>query len=220
MILLSQWYEPSDESRLAELWRARDANEQSGLFDDVVYLAGGETGRLSFGDFLSFAAKNYEDKVCVIANTDIEFDDTAIPLKEICKPNRIVSLTRWDTPASPRMLGHIAGERFFSGTQDSWAIVGGGLPSEVPHIRLGSVGCENAFLGWAVSAGCEVFDPALDIKTWHIHESSHRAYGEITTGKYAYPELTGLIGTGLVLCHDWPTSGSELEMEAVQTCRQ
>lgn len=223
MILLSQWYEPIDESRLAELRRARDANESSGLFDDVIYIADPDGRRLTFGDFLGLAARNYSGMPCVIANTDIEFDDTILPLKEICRKNRVIAITRWETPASPRMIGHIVGDRLFSGSQDSWGIVGGGLPELSENIPLGSVGCENAFLGWAVDSGCEVFDPAIDVRTWHVHASEVRAHGEPVTGRYAYPELTGLIGTGLAMCHDWPTKDGQYKfdkMEVVQTCRQ
>lgn len=220
MILLSQWYEPRDGARLAELKRARDANESSGFFRECCYV-NATGGAMTFGDFFDHAAANFAGEVCVLANTDIEFGDTISVVPSICSQHRIVSLTRWDTPASPRMLGHAVAERFFSGTQDVWCFIGGGLPALEQTIPMGTVGCDQAVLGWAVTHGCEVFDPALDIKTWHVHASSERPDRACVNGRYAYPELTGLIGTGLCLCHGWPNGQGKFaysDWEIVSTC--
>lgn len=220
MILLSQWYEPKDKDRLAELKRARDANESSAIFSECRYIHSRDR-QMTYGDFFDYAAEHFEGEVCVLANTDIEFGDTIASMPSICAPMRIIALTRWETPASPRMLGHVVAERFFSGTQDSWGFIGGGVPRLEESIPLGAVGCDQAVLGWAVSHGCQVFDPALDIKTWHVHKSTSRPDRPSANGRYAYPELTGLIGTGLCLCHWWPDKHGKFsysDWEVVQTC--
>jgi hypothetical protein len=219
MILLSQWYEPKNATRLAELKRARDSNESSGLFSDVVYLTG--ASRRTFNDFFDLAAKNYHGQPCIVANTDIEFDDTVSLLEDAAKPMRLIALTRWNTPASPDMLGWVIDGRFFSGRQDSWCFVGGGMPTGADPLQLGCVGCDQAILGWAMSNGCEIFDPAIDIRTWHIHDSEERETPEtFASGLYAYPELTTLISnSGSVAYHDWPSEDGGIHFKMKATCR-
>jgi hypothetical protein len=217
VILLSQWYEPESPSRRAELLRVRESNENSGLFSRAIYVDG-EAKRWTYGEFLEFAAKEAPGETVALANTDIEFNET-IHLLDSCPPKRVFALTRWESPSSPRMLGHFAGERFFSGSQDVWVFQAGGVP--VPpasaSIPLGHVGCENAFLGSMGHAGCEIFNPAIDVRVMHIHADPPEEDRPSVQGWFAYPELTALIGTGLVLCHFWPGSGSEIEARIVQT---
>lgn len=225
MILISQWYEPPQPARRNELSAARAANASSGLFDEVVYLDG-SSRTLSYADLFSEAEKKFRGQPCVVANTDIAFDETARLLPDICRDGRIIALTAWDSAASPKMLGHAFPElgRFFSGTQDSWAFIAGGLDGLDSDIPLNTVGCENLLLGRAVRAGFEVLDPAMDVKTWHHHESLIRNHGEVflpadQENYYAYPELTTLIGTGLVAAHRMPL-GDLCECEVIQTCRK
>jgi hypothetical protein len=209
MILLSQWYEPEDPSRLGELVKVRRENEP--LFRETLYLDGREK-RWEFADFFAVATEKYPGEVCVVANSDILFDaQSASQIKTACEQNRLLALTRWEDPTSPNMLGHFVGAanmaghyRFFSGTQDAWAFIGGGLPELLSPVPLGCPGCDNVIAGWAAAAGCQVFDPALDIKTWHIHSQQTRPARDPVYGLYGYPELTTVHITGVVACHSWP----------------
>lgn len=220
MILLSQWYEPPDADRLAELTSVRKANESSGLFEQTIYLDGKE--RLSFGRFFDYAAEHHRGEVCVVANTDILFDETAKLIPSCCKPNRLVALTRWEPPyLSPRMIGHSVGDKFFSGSQDVWCVVGGGLPRWLDVIPLGEVGCDQAVVGWAASSRQEVVNPSLSIKTLHVHRSPPNHAPGCVTGLYGYPEPTIAARDcrGLVLVHPWPFEEGQHTGEIVATCR-
>jgi hypothetical protein len=226
MILLSQWYEPEDPARLAELRRARKTNAESGLFKDIVYLNGSKTD-WAYGDFFEYAAKHFYGEVCVVANTDIEFDETLRHLAENCKKGRLFALARWENDTSPNMLGHFSGSpsmaghyRFFSGTQDSWVFLGGGLPAISKKIPLGFPGCDNLVAGWAAKSGCEVYCPSLEVKTWHVHESQDRPAREPIGGFYGYPEMTTLSCTGTVIGHEWPPVDGKVQWETFQTCRR
>lgn len=219
MILLSQWYSPSDPTRLRELSTVRESNSKSGLFRECEYVDG-ETRRWTYGAMMSFAADSFAGQVCVVANTDILFDSTILKAEEMCDEKRVVALTRWESASSPRMLGHSAGERFFSGSQDVWAFVAGRtpLPDAIHRIPLGVSGCENAFLGELVRAGCGVINPAIDIRTRHVHAGEPNQCVGSVGGYYAYPELTTAEGEGLVLAHDWPAAdGGRVTMEVIQT---
>lgn len=206
MNLISQWYTPKDPQRLREIILARKSNESSGLFSKLTYL-NGDQKRWSFREMFDLASSQHRGEVCVIANTDIMFDSATMrELPSICKPMRLVALTRWEDDSSPRMLGHFVDRRFFSGTQDSWAFIGGSLPAMASDVQMGIVGCDQIVAGWAAESGCEVLNPALSIKTFHVHEIENAHEGEPTAdGVYGYPELTTLAGaSGRVLLHSFP----------------
>lgn len=227
MILLSQWYEPKSTERLVELKVARRANADSGLFKEIAYL-NGEKQDWTYADLFDYAANHFFGEVCIVANTDIVFDDTASHIADACQKGRLLALTRWEDSSSPNMLGHFSRSpsmvdqyRFFSGTQDSWCFIGGGLPKLEMKVPMGVPGCDNVIAGWAAKVGCEVFNPALDIKTWHIHSSKERNHNGGLGGFLGYPELTTLSGTGLVAGHEWPIQeGGSVEWETIDTCKR
>ncbi len=220
MILLSQWYEPENEDRRHELRSVRLTNELLGVFEKCVYVDG-TSRRWAYGDFFEMAASQFTGKVCVIANTDIFFNDTARIIPRVCRRGRLVALTRWESPSSPRMLGHFAGERFFSGSQDSWAFIGGDMTSLGADIPMGRIGCDNAIVGEACLAGLEVVNPSLEVVTLHVHDSRHRGDQSPVYGRYGYPELCTTSSSGLVLCHDWRpgSSMSLVQASLVETCQ-
>ena len=206
MNLISQWYTPKDDRRLREITVARKANEESGLFESITYLDG-DKKRWSFRELFDFASEQHDGEICVVANTDIVFDvSTADQLAPLCKPMRLVTLTRWENESTPRMLGHFIGSRLFSGTQDAWAFIGGRLPRLDHDAKFGIVGCDQIIAGWAAKAGCEVINPSLSIRTFHVHKEENMHDGEETElGLYGYPEITTSSFTdGSVLCHEIP----------------
>lgn len=97
--------------------------------------------------------------------------------------------------------------------------VGGGLPEMELPIPMGVVGCDQLVIGWASRSGCEVFDPAMSIRTLHVHSKPVERDGMSLGGFFAYPELVATcIGEGLVLKHNWPMQDGE-KPEVVSTCR-
>lgn len=211
MILVSQWYTPGEEQRRKELQRCRSLNEASGLFDVVEYLDG-DSRRWSFGELVNHCNEKYAGKSCVIANTDIALD-SSYGLRSFCKENRLVALTRWENPTGPRFIGHQGGDRYFSGSQDSWAFIAGSMPPVDIDIPMGVVACDNVIVGWAVRNGVEVVNPAISVRTMHHHEDKSRPERHSVFGYYGYPELTASTTTGSVLCHHWPTLDGRYEME-------
>ena len=212
MILISQWYEPLCVKREEELKGARAHNESSGIFDRVHYVSG-ERKRWTFGELFEIARSEYSGKVCVVANTDIVFDATASLIPMVCRPNRIVALTRWEGRSSPNMLGHIMAvdgrlneNWMFSGMQDTWAFIGGSLPPLKEDVPLGVPCCDHALLAKMARAGCEVISPSMDIRTYHLHESTQDYRGaQVVCGEYAYPKMTTVSDSdGFVLLHNCP----------------
>jgi hypothetical protein len=212
MILISQWYEPICENRREELQRAKSRNESSGIFDVIRYVSG-ERKRWTFGELFEIARSEYSGKVCVVANTDIVFDATASLVPIVCRPNRIVALTRWEGRSSPNMLGHLIAvdgrnneNWMFSGMQDAWAFIGGSLPTLKEDVPLGVPCCDHAMLARMARSGCEVISPSMDIRTYHCHKTTQDYKGaEVVCGEYAYPKMTTIFDSeGFMLFHNCP----------------
>lgn len=211
MILVSQWYDPGSDKRRKELKWCRSLNESSSLFDSVEYVDG-QSRRWTFGELVTHCAEKYHGKPCVIANTDIVMDQ-AFGLRWFCKENRLVALTRWESHSGPRFVGHQHEDRFYSGSQDAWAFIAGSLPAVDVEIPMGVVSCDNAIVGWAVRSGVEVINPAMSVKTLHVHADKWRPERHMILGYYGYPELTTASTTGAVLCHQWPTEDGRYDYE-------
>jgi hypothetical protein len=195
MILLHQAYRSPDPRRQEELEAVRRNNETAGLFDDIVVVDGSAV-RLSFGDLFRLAADRFAGRTCVIANSDIAFDASirnAEPL--VCRDEpTLVALTRWEDAGGPSMEGRVdqATWRFYAHSQDAWVFVAGGLPAFGADFRLGIPGCENRLAYEAAAAGVAIVDPALSIKTLHVHASAIRSWhrGDAYRGPLLFPRMT------------------------------
>jgi len=205
MILLQQRYRSADAARQAELDRAWARNEASGLFTEIVAVDGA-LKRWTFADLLGLAGERFPGEVCVIANSDISFDESLAPLGSWIKPDMLVALTRWDDGTAPSMEGRVDPRtwRFYSQSQDTWAFRAGALPLFRADFALGVPRCENRFAYEAATAGVAVLNPALSIRTWHHHATNVRSWkrGEHYEGPLYFPRLTTLenrVAEGFVL---------------------
>lgn len=203
MILIVEYYIPSDPKRLGEIDATYRANAALGVFDEIVPMSSGS--RLKYGQVFREAEKRWPGQVCVLANADIQFDHTARLIPGVVRSDRLVTLTRWEDDSTPRMIGHLRGEQFYSGSQDVWAWIGGEMVGLGDSIPLGYIGCDQAIAGEVMKAGHAVVNPALSIKTIHNHAGGERGPDELSVvGTYAYPELTTLKVTGRMVHHEWP----------------
>ena len=213
MILVSQSYTPQSEHRRQELRRVRLHNETSGMFDRVEYLEAGDR-TISFSELHEHCVSKYRGEWCVIANSDITFNATAYMLRGLKKAGRLVALTRWESHYGPRFIGQQHEDKFFSGSQDSWAFLAGSLSLPTSDIPLAAVGCDQVIAGWACREKLELTNPALTIKTTHVHELDDRPSNRpVASGFFGYPHLTTMHTSGEVLCHEWPRADGEWEYE-------
>lgn len=222
MILISQWYEPADDLRRKELEEVRAANASLGVFKKVVY-EDGRASPVSFTSLLSFAAREFPGEACVISNTDIVFDWSAIEIERQCRPRRVVTLTRWKLGAnSPQMIGHTAEDFFFSGTQDAWAFIAGEVPVPSIDIPMGVTGCDQLIAGWFLASKCEIVNPSYTIVSRHAHSLPNDHSRSLSVaGLFGYPamETASPSPSGLVMFHNWTGNEKQLEMGIAKTCR-
>lgn len=211
MILIQQAYDSSNPSRRRELLEARARNADAGVFDAIETVDGADR-RASFADLFRLAADRFAGELCVIANSDIAFDESvrlAAPLVAGDRPV-LIALTRWDDAAGPSMEGRIepTAWRFYSHSQDAWMFVAGRLPEFPADFLLGIPGCESRMAYEAAAAGVRIVDPALSLRTWHLHASGTRTWTrrQAYRGPMLFPRLTTIeetAGAAVVLERRW-----------------
>jgi hypothetical protein len=193
MILVQQRYESPNAERQAELDRCREINAGLKAFADVV-LVDGAAKRWTFGDFFRLAAEQHPGEICVLANSDIAFDESILLAAPLAEQGMLVALSRWDNASSPSMEGRVAGEgwHFFSHSQDVWVFRAGRLPRLNADFQLGIPQCESRLAYEAAAAGVIVVNPALSIRCSHHHASAVRSWRRKDgyRGPLLFPRLT------------------------------
>jgi hypothetical protein len=205
MILVQQRYQSPNAERQAELDRCREINDGLKAFAEIV-LVDGAAKRWTFADFFRLVAERHPGEICVLANSDIAFDDSIALAAPLANQGMLVALSRWDDAASPSMEGRIAGEgwHFFSHSQDVWVFRAGGLPPFSADFQLGIPQCESRLAYEAAAAGLIVVNPALSIRCSHHHGSAVRSWRRKDgyRGPLLFPRLTtaeGVIPEALVV---------------------
>ena len=120
--------------------------------------------RPTFNDYFKLTKPDY---INIIANGDIYFDNTLSHVKNhYWGHKQCLALSRWDVNPSgfEKFLDNID-------SQDVWV-----LPGHVSHIEgadftLGTAGCDNRIAYLLHKSGYSVFNPGLDIKSYHLHNS-------------------------------------------------
>lgn len=179
-LLCTSYYETGNPIRDAEFSKCRDLHLISQHIDHILNLGTLKVDhprvtnisyeRPTYEDFLKEAKKlNYD--YTVIANSDIYFDESLNWIKQIKMDKTMIALTRWD-------MDNNGFAKFFNyeWSQDVWIFKD--LPEGIGKYFLGLPGCDNKFAYEAELLGFKVLNPSKDIKTYHVHNSNARNYGE------------------------------------------
>lgn len=159
------------------------------ILDDkisVVYIP----NRPTYQDAISLAGYQCESKehLFIIANADIYFDETNIGLIDLYLCNdQLFALSRWDgTGKNDTIYNH-------PDSQDVWCFKGFPKTGNYDFI-IGIPGCDNRVAYEFDNAGYEVTNPALSIKTYHLHKTGIRNYtrNTVVPPPYKILELTSL----------------------------
>lgn len=161
--------------------------------------------RLTYADALDYA------KGCTslnnfvgICNSDIYFDGTIRDLWNMDLTMRCAALLRYDISVADAAANDDEAATIFGprdDSQDCWWFRIHDLHTrsanwEALDFSLGQAGCDNAFAGELVRRRFIVCNPALAIRSYHIHESGVRTYNEydrVTKGIYATVAPSGLL---------------------------
>jgi len=142
--------------------------------------------RLYFDFAVKFINENTVDENCILSNSDIYFDDTLRFLENYDFTKNVFVLAKYDN------------DLISSGatcSQDSWMFKS---PLNIDLSKLkfqfGVPGCDNIFAGLMHLHGYKVYNPALSIKSHHLHASNYRNYSEANRihGYYGFVNATSL----------------------------
>lgn len=162
--LFVNYYEPEDPRRKFEIDHCLSENYKNPNFHFYAV-----DGYLTFNDFFELIKEvSTPYDVNIIANADITFDDSIL-LAERISSGECYALTRWDVKEE--------GVEFYNhcDSQDVW-IFRGYVKECSADFTMGVCGCDNSLVHILEEAGYYVWNPSLDIKCYHHHESGIRSY--------------------------------------------
>lgn len=225
-ILYTQYFSSSSKSRTQELRECLRKNAKCKWIDRIVLLNEKNESiawasflptdcskieqrvigrRLRYSDFFMEVHREYQeraqDSIAILANADIYFGDETSELWNLSLTDRALCLLRWDDLGDGAKKAKLFGPR--PDSQDVWIFSSESISSRVwdserLSIPLGKPGCDNAILHTLLQQRFLLSNPALSLKTYHLHNSGVRTYRSndtIYSSVYIHLEPTYLIDT-------------------------
>ena len=190
--LIQQYFKSPEKKRQQEINYVLEQNCKCDLIDKIILLNEEQytlptnstkieqvviKKRLTYLDVLTYIKdKVPKDTYVVFSNTDIYLDSTLCAIYSIEMEKKFISLLRYDvTNDKPPTL---FGPR--PDSQDTWILWSSSLdftPTEEEFgFPFGISGCDNAINVAMLREKFTVVNPALTIKTYHVHASNVRTY--------------------------------------------
>jgi glycosyltransferase involved in cell wall biosynthesis len=193
MYLLTPYYLDSRPERQAELDFCLQRNLQNPLIKKVIVFLDSSLNtcqieslqqskietifcgrRCTYQDCLDYANKYLQGDIVIVANTDIFFDETLQLLEDYELSNKFINLLRWEVIEIDETVIH-SQFRVNMGSQDTW-IFRSPLKPFVAYFLLGTPGCDNRIAFEAHTVGLQITNPALSIRSHHLHLTNIRNY--------------------------------------------
>lgn len=174
MNLLINYFKPDNKERHAEYLYCLHENipffdkiyvftdEQLNLTSPKIVII--KSGRPTYKDMFSFANEELSGQICIVANSDIIFNESINRLKEINLNKTFIVLSRWE---SDGMLNRTA-------SQDVWAFQAPIKATNDMEFFFGRPGCDNRIACIMIDLGYEIRNPAEEIIARHFHASEYR----------------------------------------------
>jgi hypothetical protein len=214
LILVTQYYRPEKARRAKEIDECLRQNVVCPYVDRIVLLneapdiplpvTSPKITATSIGGRLTLQAvvrwiydEAPKGSLVVFANSDIYLDDTWRTLWSVDMTNKFFSLLRWnDDPAGgePTLFGPRPD------SQDTWVVAADSVKVRAwdwaaLDIPFGKGGCDNAFNVEFLRQKFLVVNPAISLKTHHVHASEIRNYDPrdiVDRPMYMYIHPSGL----------------------------
>jgi hypothetical protein len=144
--------------------------------------------RPTYSDMFKHANEFYINETCIIANSDIYFNNTLNHLVNFDLQNLFLCLTRYDLNLNGELI--YMNKDFMMRSQDSWIFKSPVPDSMIDNSKfyLGTNACDNMISRIASDNGLITTNPSLLIETIHLHNSNIRTYNS-TTGIYGICEF-------------------------------
>ena len=134
-------------------------------------------GRPTFDDYFDVIGRHTAPgDVNVITNSDVYFDDSLGRLADLDLMGRLLTLLRYEVLADGSTeLCNYHGSAM-SNSQDAWIFRGKPRLRTKADFTLGRPGCDCRLARLFWEAGYEVYNPAFDLKSYHLHVTNVRGY--------------------------------------------
>ena len=215
--LITQYYTPDKPNRRAEIQECLKKNLECQLIDKVILLNEKACAprhekleehvigkRLTYADVIRWVYEKVpKDTMVAFANADIFIDDSwrnlwAIDLEAHPK---FLALLRWEAKSSSKEdmdAAELFGPR--PDSQDTWVVSSNAVKAATWNwaaldFPFGKGGCDNAITLEMYKNRFIVANPALTLKTYHLHSSGVRGYNPsdiVDKPVYLYIHPTGL----------------------------
>jgi len=200
--LIQQYYEPDQSRRAKEIRTCLQKNIDNPFIDKILLLNEKDLtskmpksskieqivigSRLHYSDVLrTIYEKVPPNTLVAFANSDIYFDETIQTLWSLKMENKFLALLRYDAKSSTDEEPKLFGPR--ADSQDSWIVLSDSIKAAadaIPKLNklqdfdfpFGKSGCDNAIAYEMLRKKFLVANPALSIRTIHLHTSGIRTY--------------------------------------------
>lgn len=198
--LFTQFFKHSNKKRFQEIKECLRKNLECSSIDSIILLNEKDLSnewsslpnsnkikqviigkRLTYYSFLKYVYDQVPHNILtVLCNADIYCNDTSIKnLWKIKMEDRMLGLLRWDDTGNGPSNSTIFGPR--ADSQDTWIFLSDSIKHRLWNesdfnFQLGQPGCDNAFLGKLLRYRFLLSNPALTLKTFHLHNTNIRNY--------------------------------------------
>lgn len=215
LVLIQQYYKPREAVRAVEIDKCLKKNLENPLIDKVYLLSESANYKLPKSDKLVLIVKKeritYANCIELIqkqigkghlvafANADIYLDLSWVNLWSTDIHDTLLALLRWEEEGSndqPELYGPR------SDSQDVWVIHSDSVlervwPAQLApfQIPFGIAGCDNAILVEFLRMKFKIVNPAMSLRTIHVHKSQIRTYDPkdiVDRSVYMHVEPTGI----------------------------
>jgi hypothetical protein len=172
----TEYWDCGDEKRNNEVISCINKNINSGFFKNIFIYSKNIEERINAKIIpldritYQFIFDNNIDGINILANSDIEFDET-IKLAENIKEEEFYCLTRYEDNG---LLHKYDDPYLGSDSQDVW-IWKNKCKIKNANFFIGIPGCDNKIAYMAETSGYKVKNPAYNIKTQHKHKTNIRS---------------------------------------------
>ena len=190
--LIQQYFLPNRAVRAREIRLALEKNLQCDYIDKIILLNESEYDlpksskleqiivkkRLTYADVLNYIKTSVpKDTIVAFANSDIYLDDTLRQLYSVNLEKKFLALLRYeitDDKTEPKLFGPRPD------SQDTWIVWSSSIDFDIKpqdfDFSFGIPGCDNTITVSMLRNKFIVANPALSIKTYHLHSSNIRNY--------------------------------------------
>lgn len=227
LTLIQQYYVPPQAKRAKELYTCLKVNLECPFVDTIILCVEPNVKRdslppdpygklkltplktrITYADCIRIIEKRVpKGHIVVFANADIYLDTSWHSIWSTDLHDVFMGLLRWEqglTGQEPKIFGPR------SDSQDTWVIHSDTVLSrtwnyEALNIPFGKAGCDNAILVEFLRQKCKIVNPALSLRTIHVHQSEIRTYDKadiVDRPIYMHVDPTGIHELNPVLSFD------------------